>query len=77
MYYVEHNYHLIKEEFLHKTLEEALTHAQGLASKDYDEMYFYVHEIKAIVSAEKPDLPVKTLEVTVDTQHLLTSDKSE
>lgn len=77
MYYVEASYSQLKKESIFETLEEALANAQERASKDYEDFSFYVNEIKAVVKADPTAHPVKTLEVTNETKHLLTADESE
>lgn len=77
MYYIDHRYGPVTKNNLYETYEEALTKAQEYASKDHDQMDYYVNEIKSVVKAEPVAHPVKTLVITDETQHLLTQDKSD
>lgn len=77
MFYVDSNYRTIKESNLYKTVEEATEAAEAEASKDFEGLYFYVSEVKALVRADIKPNPTKTLEVTVDTAHLLGESSGE
>ena len=66
MYYIDNRYRDIQKDELFDTIEDAVAAAEKMASKDYEDYYHYVVELKSIVKADRVPHPTLTAMVTSD-----------
>lgn len=71
MYYVDTQYGQMSSSNLFETHEEALAEAQDRAGLDYETCFNYVVELKSVVTRDPIRHPVRVLEVTNETKHLI------